>query len=309
MGGSGGGGSSYRLNPRDLAQLRQEAQDRLERTRLDAEINGLLQRLLVEINDRDAEAMRERLNQIEEALRREVNEIDRLLFGGSIAKHTWVDGLSDVDSLVILDPAEIGDSTPDEMRRQFESILRRRLDLGDVDEIRVGRMAVTVKYRDGMEVQLLPAVERGDSLAVSSPSGRDWASIDPRRFSERLKELNSEQAGAVVPAIKVAKAILAGQFDEHDRPTGYHVEALAIAAFADYDGPRTPKAMAQRFFERAAEDVLRPIADVSGQSRFVDADLGDADSTERRRLARNLSRVGRAMQTATSVGDWKSLIE
>jgi Second Messenger Oligonucleotide or Dinucleotide Synthetase domain len=308
VGGSGGGGS-YRLNPSDLAQLRQEAQERLERTRLDADVNGLLQRLLVEINDRDSERVSERLDEIVQALRNEVAEIDRLLFGGSVAKHTWVDGLSDVDSLVILDAAEVGERTPEEMRRQFEDILRRRLDMGEVAAIDVGRMAVTVKYQDGMEIQLLPAVERGDALTVSSPSGADWARIDPKRFSERLSQLNRDQAGAAVPAIKVAKAILAAQLPEEGRPTGYHVEALAIAAFEGYDGPRTPKAMAQRFFERAAEDVLRPISDVTGQSRYVDADLGGVDSPERRRLARNIGRVGRTMESASSAADWQALLE
>jgi hypothetical protein len=308
MGGSGGGGS-YRLNPSDLAQLRQDAQERLERTRLDADVNGLLQRLLVEINDRDSERVRERLDNIEEVLRSEVAELDRLLFGGSVAKHTWVDGLSDVDSLVILDGAVVGERTPEEMRRMFEDILRRRLDMSEVATLDTGRLAVTVTYRDGMEIQLLPAVERGEALAVSSPSGVDWASIDPKRFSERLNQLNRDQAGAVVPAIKVAKAVLAAQLPEASRPTGYHVEALAIAAFEGYDGPRTPKAMTQRFFERAAEDMLRPISDVTGQSRYVDADLGGAGSPERRRLARNLSRVSRSLQSASSAADWQALLE
>jgi hypothetical protein len=160
-----------------------------------------------------------------------------------------------------------------------------------------------------MEIQLLPAVERGDALAVSSPTGADWARIDPKRFSERLSQLNRDQAGAVVPAIKVAKAILAARLPEEARPTGYHVEALATAAFEGYDGPRTPKAMAQRFFESAAENVLRPISDVTGQSRYVDANLGGADSPERRRLARNLGRLSRSMQSATSAADWQALLE
>ena len=307
MGGSGGG-SSYRLNQSELERLRQEAQERLQRTRLDAEVNAALQAALVEINDRDDEAVRERLDEIEQALREETVELDRLLFGGSVAKHTWVDGVSDIDSLVVVDAAIVGERSPEEMRRQFEEVLRRRLDMGQVDSIDVGRMAVTVTYRDGLKIQLLPAVERGGTLAVSSASGGEWAQIDPKRFSERLGQLNASQAGAVVPAIKVAKAILAAQLPEEGRPSGYHVEALAVAAFDRYEGPRTPKAMAQRFFESAAANVLRPIADVTGQSRYVDVDLGGADSASRRTLARNLGRIARAMQTANSVDDWQSLL-
>jgi hypothetical protein len=289
--------------------LRRDAQERLQRTRLDADVNAQLQRSLVEINDRDSDATRLRLDEIESALEGEIDGFDRLLFGGSVAKHTWVDGLSDVDCLIVLDQDEVAGSPPAEMREQVANLLRRRLDLGAVTEIEVGRMAVTVRYDDGTVIQLLPAVQRGDALAISSATGGDWASIDPKRFAQRLSDLNSAQAGAVVPAIKLAKAILAARLSEEERPTGYHVEALAVAAFDGYDGPRTPKAMTQRFFERAATDILRPIPDVTGQSRHVDADLGAADSAERRRLARNLARIARAMETSNSVADWQALLD
>ena len=307
MGGSGGG--SYRLNPSELQQLREQAQERLERTRIDSEVNSLLQQELVTINNRDAEVVGERLTEIESALASEVEEFDRLLYGGSVAKHTWVDGVSDVDSLVVLSDALVGARTPAEMRAEFEQILRRQLNMGEVDAVRVGRMAVTVTYRDGTEIQLLPAVQRADSLEVSPSSGNHWARIDPKRFSETLSRVNREQAGAVVPAIKIAKAILAAQLAEDQRPTGYHVEALAVAAFSNYDGPRTPKAMAQHLFERASADVRRPIADVTGQSRFVDSELGGTDSADRQRLAQNIEAISRRMQAGTSAADWKSLLD
>jgi hypothetical protein len=306
MGGSGGGGS-YRLTPHELDKLRQDAEDRLERTRLDADVNGLLQRLLVEINDRDAEAIGRRLDQIEEALREGDIELDRLMFGGSVAKHTWVDGISDVDCLVVFDRSTVGDLTPQEMLRHFEDLLARRLDRSEVAAIEVGRMAVTVRYRDGLEIQMLPAIESSDGVAIASASGNEWTRIEPRRFAESLTALNREQAGGVVPAVKIAKAILAARLAEANRPTGYHVEALALAAFTDYDGPRTPKAMTQRFFERARDDVLRPIGDVTGQSRYVDADLGEANSEARRGLARTLGQVVRAIESASSAADWEAL--
>jgi hypothetical protein len=297
------------LNPSELQELREQAQERLERTRADAEVNSLLQQELMSINDRDIERVRERLEGIEQALASEVEEFDRLLYGGSIAKHTWVDGVSDVDSLVVLSEALVGDRTPAEMRAEFEQILRRELNMGDVDSIRVGRMAVTVTYRDGTEIQLLPAVQRGDALEVSPSSGNSWARIDPRRFSETLTSVNREQGGAVVPAIKIAKAILAAQLSEDQRPTGYHIEALAVSAFSTYEGQRTPKAMAQHLLERASSDVLRPISDITGQSRYVDSELGGPDSDARRSLAGNLERITRSMQTSTSAADWKSLLD
>src|SRR5689334_6181119 len=101
MGGSGGGGN-YRLNPSEMERLRDEARARLERSRLEADVNALLQHNLVEINDRDNGLVADRLADIEDALEGTTRDVDRVVFGGSVAKHTYVDGLSDIDALVVL---------------------------------------------------------------------------------------------------------------------------------------------------------------------------------------------------------------
>src|ERR1700694_3101136 len=219
MGGSGGGGG-YRFNPSDLANLREEAQARLDRSRLDADVKEFLQHQLVNINDRDTNRVDERLGDVEAALEGTLSEFDRVLFGGSVAKHTYVDGLSDIDSLVVLDPSLAVDATPAEVRHKVEESLLRRLNMSDVERIRVGDLAVTVKYKDGMEVQLLPAVERDKVISISSPDGKSWAPINPREFADRLSSLNANQGNAVIPAIKLAKAIIAESFPQHGRPTG-----------------------------------------------------------------------------------------
>lgn len=306
--GSSGSGSSYRLNESEISRLREQAQARLERSHVDAEVNAFLQRQLVEINNRDTDKIGRRLDEIEQGLHDEVEEFERLLLGGSVAKHTYVDGLSDIDSLVVLTEEVVGDRKPEEMREEFRDLLTRHLNMGDVESIQVGRMAVTVVYRDGTEIQLLPAVQQGDSQAISSATGEEWARINPKEFSDRLTRINHDQAGAVVPGIKVAKAVIANLLPEDARPSGYHVEALAVAAFEGYDGARTPKAMAERFFEAASEDVLRPIRDVTGQSRFVDDSLGDAGSSARRSLARRFGQIAKRMRDSASVSDWQALL-
>jgi hypothetical protein len=307
MGGSGGAGR-YRLSESDINRLREEAQERLERNRRDAEVNQYLEEELAEINDRDSERVKQRLDEIERALRREIEAFDRILFGGSVAKHTYVDGLSDTDSLVVLDQNVVGELRPEQMRELFRDILRRRLNMGAVGSIEVGRMAVTVTYRDGTKIQLLPAVQKGESVAISSANGTEWTWINPKEFSARLTRINEYQAGGVVPAIKIAKAIIANQLPETSRPTGYHVEALAVSAFQGYGGPRTPKAMVEHFFGSASDGVLRPIPDVTGQSPYVDSSLGASDSAERQRLSRRLQQIARRVRTSTSVADWKDLL-
>jgi hypothetical protein len=306
VGGSGGG--HYRLTPTDVNRIREDAEAQLERSRTDSEINTLLQRELSEMNDRDTERVGRRLDEIEQALRDEVEEFERLLFGGSVAKHTYVDGLSDIDSLALIDEASARDRSPDEVREDLARTLKGQLNMGDVERIDIGRMAVTVTYRDGTTVQLLPAVKQGDQQAIPSADGKEWTRINPTAFSDRLSRLNSEKAGAVVPAIKIAKAIIANTLPDEERPSGYHVEALAIAAFESYNGPRTQRAMAERFFSAACKDVLKPIADVTGQSPYVDAHLGEAGSPPRIALGRRLAQIAKMMQEARSASDWQDLI-
>src|SRR5438477_7902936 len=284
--GGGGGGGNYNLNPGEIARLPDRARARLDRSRLDSDVNSLLQHNLVDLNDRDNEGAASRLEQIQKSLGGTTHDVDRVVFGGSVAKHTYVDGLSDIDALVVLDPGAIGSDTPEEMRDAFRKLLMQRLNMGDVEGIQSGTLAVTVRYRDGMEIQLLPAVDRGEGLAIASATGKDWATINPKDFADRLTRLNQAKGNAVVPAIKLAKAIIAEALPEQTRPTGYHVEALALAAFRDYEGSRTPKAMVQRFFEEASSAVVKPIADVTGQSAQVDEYLGGGESPQRFAMAR-----------------------
>ena len=309
MGGSGGGRTGGYLTAHDLEVLREEARRRLLQSRVESEVNSLLQQTLTSINDRDTEGVGRYLEAIEQALGDKLDQIDRLLFGGSVAKHTYVDGLSDIDALVLLRDESPSGSRPADVRSELAQVLRQALPQGDVQAIREGTMAVTVEYRDGTEIQLLPAIRGvGDEIAVSSWDGESWSDIRPRAFARALTEANQSLGGAVVPAIKLAKSIFANEL--HDaRPSGYHVEALALAAFQQYTGPRTPKAMLTHLVYSASDDVLRPIQDVTGQSRHVDERLGAENSRARRALSRHLARIARTMANSQSVGDWRALLD
>lgn len=303
----GSRGGSY-LSSRALEDLRNTARKHLEDSRNDAEVNSFLQQQLNVYNDRDNEAIGRHLERIETALEGSIDSFDRLLFGGSVAKHTYVDGLSDVDSLVVLADETLAEKTPAVVREEFETALRSRLPQGGIRAIQVGQMAVTVNFRDGTEIQLLPAVQKEGSVLISSADGNTWSQINPQAFARDLTRVNQRQGGSVVPAIKLVKAILKNRLGDGS-PGGYHLEALAISAFRDYSGPRTPKAMVSEFFTRAARDVLRPIRDVTGQSRYMDEYLGAADSSVRRSLARSFHQLGNLLSRSQSMADWKAVLE
>jgi hypothetical protein len=282
---------------------------RLEQQKADAEINSFLRHELVAVNDRDDQKVDRYLTSIRDALRNEVDEFDQLMFGGSIAKHTYVEGLSDVDALVVLGDPGIRDRSPEEFREDFAKTLRARLSAGDVRDISVGKLAVTVEYRDGTQVQLLPAVRTGDAISISSQDGTAWqGNIRPKAFTDALTRTNLDQGRAVVPAIKLAKQIMDTQIPEGRRPSGYHVESMAVEAFSRYDGPRTPKAMLGHFFRSASQRVIQPLPDTTGQSRYVDENFGVAGSDIRRQTSRDLRRIADTIDRSRSVTEWRRLL-
>jgi hypothetical protein len=304
MGGSGGGGFSGGRNP---SELRSEVEESLRRSQLESDVNSYLSEQLAWINNRDVELVNERLEAITEVLGDRIVDLDRLLFGGSVAKHTYVDGLSDVDALVIVKPEALDADTPEALKTEIEQALLAGLNRGEIDEVNKG-FAVTVKYADGNEIQLLPAVERGDGVEISDKAGTGWSFIRPRAFQERLSEVNRQQDGRVVPTIKLAKAIVE-TLPEAQQPGGYHMEALAVEAFSDYAGPRGQKAMLTRFFESARDRIRHPIADSTGQSERLDEVFGPADSDKRQQVAAALGQIADKMNSASSMEEWRQLFE
>lgn len=301
MGGSGGGGFSSPSG--DAADLRAQVQRELQEQELASEINAFLGDLLAGINSRDVDAVRERLDSIAEAIADVADDVDRLLFGGSVAKHTYVDGLSDIDALVVVNDST---SRPNEVVESFAQALRERLPHGEILGITTGRLAVTVAYSDGTQVQLLPAVERDGRTSIASADGSEWKQIRPHKFAEKLTETNKANGNAVVPTIKLAKALFQN-IPEEARPSGYHVEAMAVEAFRDYTGRRDRLSMLTHLVDRASSLVMRPTGDITGQSVHVDSWLGTANSSDRQALSNRIKRLGDTLTGASSADDVSAL--
>lgn len=306
MGGGGGGVSADRLR-RVSRDLRDE-QERSEDQAFGAAVSEMLNDLLAGFNDRDTRAISEHLNDVEAAVTDSIEGTVEILFGGSVGKHTYVDGLSDVDALMRLRDERLAASTPRQVLRHISRILRAQL---RGVEVMVGTLALTVRFGDGHEIQLLPAVRTRSGFRIASSDGKRWSEIRPDRFARKLTEVNKACGNKVVPTIKLAKAINES-LPDNLRLSGYHIESVAVEAFKSYRGQQTTKAMLQHFFTAAAEIVKRPIADRTGQSVHVDDSLGAANSTARIRASRELDRVARTMRTADgarSLPQWKDLFE
>ena len=158
LGGSGGS-SKYDWTPAEMERLVQKAVDDAAAAKFQAQLSDYFSDLLSRYNKRDVALIRRRLDEISGVLKAMLKEKVDQIFGGSVAKHTYVDGLSDVDCLLILNDTELHQGGPSSALETVTDALQDGLQAAEVSS---GRLAVTVRYQDGMEIQLLPAVRTGE---------------------------------------------------------------------------------------------------------------------------------------------------
>ena len=302
-------GSSGGFFPKNLLTVQQriEATRLAEQKQLEGEVNHYLQDLLVKYNQRNPKRIQEYLGKIEKVLKQE-QPFQNFLFGGSVARHTYVDGLSDIDALVVLNPKELEAKTPTGLLRLFSRLLEDKLAPSKVVSIEKGRLAVTIKYKDQTEIQLLPALKRGDSVLIPSSSGKRWNETNPKLFQKAVAKANERLNGNLVPVMKLFKSINAN-LPNQKQLSGYHIEALCLDAVKGYKGAMTTKSILSHVLERSQSRVNSPIVDVTKQSRVVDEDLGAVGSIDRRIRADALASVYRRLNAATTLNQWKAILD
>lgn len=297
MGGGGGGsGWSSWSSKTDIHKILKETESEAKRSEYNTSVNEYLQSMLTDFNDRRTEEIQDHLATIKSALDKEIEGSVDLVFGGSISKHTYVNGLSDVDMLVRINDTSLENASPAEVKTYFAQRLRERL---PSTEITVGQLAVTVKFTGtGHEIQLLPAITTKKGLRIADKEGEKWSPvIKPNRFAEKLTRVNNESGGKVVPVIKLFKGLNAA-LPETSQLSGYHIESLAIEAFESYSGRKTYKDMLQHLCREASKMVLSPITDSTGQSVHVDEYLGSNQSHARKVRSATLERLSNKLGRA-----------
>ena len=251
----------------------------------DGNFNKHCEQLLVRYNRRNTKALTRHLESLCKFLREEGNHVAQTMFGGSVQKGTYVTGLSDVDVLLVVNESSLVNQPPADVIEYVRDTIQRRL---PNNTVQAGRLAVTVKYSDKTEIQMLPAIRtKAGGVRIAEPGSTKWSNVvHPEKFAEKLGEVNMARGGRVVPVIKLAKAMADCFIARPDRKiSGYHMESLAIDAFSNYQGPLDPKTMLVHFLGHSIEAVKGPITDSTGQSRYVDEYLGPADYKLRRRAS------------------------
>jgi len=309
--GGGGGVFEGDYTPEKYKEIIRQSHDNTQDAQFEATVNEKINERLAGYT-RDSDITGEHLNEIKEIIEEDNIGTIEMRFGGSVSKHTYVDGLSDVDVLIMIDKSELSDSSPQDVLKYIKAKLTDA-NSRNIEDIRTGKLAVTVKFSGGEEIQLLPAIRHGEGYRIASQKGDKWSDIiRPDKFAAKLTEVNQNCNGKVVPVVKLVKGILS-QLPEDQQLTGYHIESIAIEVFKSYpeSNQKRPKAMLRYFFEKAKDVVKSPIEDKTNQSIHVDDDLGQKNSQERMRISYTLDRIARRMKNADEVGsveEWESIL-
>jgi len=297
MGGGGGSSSSFSgYKPEEYLDKYRSLRSEEKVLSYEADVKNTIDTSLAQYNNRDVAATNTHLNTIKGALNNdpEYGGTIGVALGGSVSRKTFIDGLSDVDSLIILNKSELIDRTPKDVLDYFITVLRNRL---PNTEIIPADRSITVRYSD-VDIQLLPAIKSSGGIKIADVGGNNWSNIiNPNIFARKLTTTNQKLNGTVIPTIKVVKSIIS-KLPEKKQLIGYHVEALAIEVFKGYTGEKKIKDMVKYFFQKAQEHVNKPIKDSTGQSIHVDDYLGAANSTQRQLVSDTLNRLSRDIKLA-----------
>jgi len=305
MGGNGGYGFG---RASALSERNQNLAQSLQRTRQQAEATELAQifsQTMERINQLDTEA----LGKHKETVLRALNSLFEggydLRGGGSRTRHTYVNGLSDVDFLLDLGPystSSIADK--DNSAAVLQAMVGQLQQRMPNTQLKAGRMAVTVQFSDGQELQILPAFRYHSGYRVPDAQGLGWVVTKPHVFAKMLSDRNAAVGSKLLRTIKLSK-LLCENFAVGIK--SYHLENVALKAFQQYTGPHNDVEMLRHLFNQAKQFVTRPMPDITGQSTHVDKYL--SDNNERVGLARQLAAVEREIGKAGADPDlWRSLL-
>ncbi len=253
--------------------------------------NQSCEELLAEYKRRNGQRVAQRLEEIRRALGRAGYGMVQTKFGGSTDRGTYVTGLSDVDALLIVNQTGLDTQPPSEAIKHVQEVIQGHFRNIDVT---AGKLAVTVIYANGPEIQLLPAIRTvTNGIRIAEPGSSKWSNITrPEAFAEKLIEVNNAKGGRVVPVIKLTKSMANCHVKRQSRKiSGYHIESLSIDAFSDYDDEMKTQVMLDHFLTYSMDAVMKPIADSTGQTRYVDEYLCNAGSALRGRTRTYLGQM------------------
>ena len=242
---------------------------------------------------RDFERHMQYRNEAEDAINEGIDGSVDIVYAGSVAKGTYVEGISDVDNHVRINGTSLEKKSPAEVKAYIRQQLSK---LPNVKSVTETSKTVTVIYKDGTEMQYVPVIKTKNGYRVAD--GKRWSNVVyENRFRRDFQRTNKKCGGRLTTLIRILKKENADN-PKGQRMSGHHIEVMANRIFKQAPASKTRDigVMAVYYHQHASRHIRHRMRDVTGQSTYVDKrSLGGPDSEARRVLSRRFASRARRM--------------
>lgn len=255
---------------------------------------------------RDAEKQMEYRDDVRAAINKDIDGSVDIEYGGSVSKSTYVDGISDLDCRVSINGTSLEKKSPEQIKRYFKD--RIKSSCPNVKSAKVGKLGVSVIFKDGTKMQYIPIIKMKHGYKLSH--GNSWSNvIRENKFKRDFTRTNKKCGGNLYPLVRLIKRQNAS-LPKSQQLSGHNIEALANKIFKHYpdSASRNLTDMMGYYYKHAEREVLHRTRDRTGQASFVDKKkLDGANSDVRRNISRRMRLFGRRIVRAKTSGDASGL--
>lgn len=198
---------------------------------------------------------------------------------GSLWKHTFAFGVSDIDVLCSVNSSEL---SPHHVVSRLASAF------SSTSSIIKHQTHVTLPSPFGVTIDIVPVMVVSGEIVLIHSSGDRWVRARPELFATVLHHANLSSRNTLKPSIRVLKSLLS-RCSFAPLLKGHHIEAICMHASSEFAGNFKVTTLLEFILSQLPRLAGLHLVDTSGQLRFIDDYLGASDSNERRRLSTYLT--------------------
>lgn len=236
---------------------------------------------------RDREKHMQYRNEARDSINEGIDGSVDIVYAGSVAKGTYVEGVSDVDCHVRINGTSLEGKSPDEVKAYMRQQLAKNPNVKSATET---SKTVTVIYKDGTEMQFVPVIRTKNGYRVAA--GGRWSKVVyENRFRRDFQRTNEKCGGRLTTLVSFLKRENSLR-PKSQQMSGHHIEAMANRIFKQAPASKVHDigVMFVYFHRHASRHIRHRMRDITGQSDYVDKrSLGGPDSRARRVLSRRFA--------------------
>ncbi|TQS78751.1 MAG: hypothetical protein A3Q59_00010 [Methanomethylophilus alvi] len=242
------------------------------------------------------------IDSIRKIFEKRINGEMKIIPAGSYQHGTFDAENSDVDLLVQIKNREYLKMDPRVSKKVITSMLR---ELPYSKIVHQGTHAVTAVIH-GREYQFVPMIDDGRRKYIIAGNGSCWKRFNPQVFTRNLERIDRKHNGNAKKAILLVKR-LNMKLESKCRLTSHDIECMALEKFEQMSANTSLQKMTTDLVGYVAFRVHNPQPDCTGQSRYVDEELGKCFNKRRHAISEKYSEMHSKMKEWEEKNDWREI--